>query len=314
MVDTTAGAAAAKAAQAAVSAAGGSPAGGDWASQLEGPQRDAFAALSGLFASYGLSSLAPKIFEYIKNGYSADTISLLLQDTPEYKQRFAANDQRRKAGLTVLTPAQYLATEAAYRQVLQASGLPVGFYDSPADFTQWLASDVSPTEIKERADAAIRVVQGTPELRSAVKQLYGVSEGDVAAYFLDQQRATPILETRLRAAEIAAQGLARGFAVSQNAERFAQQGITAQQAAQGYAEIADTFGALQGLAQIYGTHWTQGESELAVFEPGTLGGQESQQPGAESPAQKQRRLASQERAMFAQTRGVNSSSLGSGGF
>lgn len=292
------------------------PAVPNWTDQLQGEQRDAFAALSGLFASYGLSSLAPKIFEFVKNGYGADTVALMLQETPEYKQRFAANAQRTRAGLPVLNPAQYLATEAAYRQVLQASGLPVGFYDSNDDFTSWIAGDVSPTEIKERADAAIRVVQGNPELRTAVRDLYGVSEGDVAAYFLDQQRATPILETRLRAAEIAAQGIARGFAASQNAERFARQGITAQQAAQGYGEISETFGALQGLAQIYGTHWTQGEAELAVFEPGTLGGQESQQPGAEAPAQKARRLASQERAMFAQTRGVNPTSLGqsSGGF
>lgn len=282
----------------------------DWASQLEGPQRDAFAVLSGLFQSYGLGSLARTIFDYIKQGYGPDTISLLLQETPEYKQRFAGNIARQRAGLAVLTPGQYLATEAAYRQVLQAAGLPKGFYDSAGDFTNWIASDVSPTEIKERADAALQIVQGTPELRQAVRQMYGVNEGDVAAYFLDQQRAAPLLERRLRAAEIAAQGLARGFAVSQNVERFAAQGITAQQAAQGYGMIAETFAPLQGLAQIYGTDWTQGEAELAVFEPGTLGGGASQQPGAESASQKQRRLASQERAMFSQTRGITSGSLG----
>lgn len=282
----------------------------DWAGQLQGEQRDAFAALQSLFESYGLGSLAPKIFDFVKQGYGGDTISLLLQDTPEYKERFAANIARQKAGLAVLSPGQYLATEAAYRQVLQASGLPKGFYDTHADFTNWIATDVSPTEIKERADEATAVVTGNPELREAVRQMYGVSEGDVAAYFLDQSRGEPILRKQLAAAEIAAQGLARGFGVSPNAERFAAQGITAAQAAQGYGVIGETFAPMQGLAQIYGTNWTQGEAELAVFEPGTLGGLAQQQPGSETASAKQRRLASQERAAFASTRGISSGALG----
>lgn len=284
---------------------------GSWADSLEGPDRDAYAALVAKFTEYGLGTLAPKIFDYVKQGYGADVIALLLQDTPEYKDRFAGNMARQRAGLPVLTPAQYLATETAYRQVLQAANLPKGFYDSPGDFTNWIAADVSPTEIKERADAASAVVAGTPELRDAVRQMYGaVSEGDVAAYFLDQARGEPILRRQLAAAEIAAAGLQRGFGISQNAERFAAQGITAAQAQQGYAQIAENFQPLQSLASIYGTTWTQGEAELSTFAPGTLGGGQAQQPGAESASQKERRLASQERAAFAGRSGVNVGSLG----
>lgn len=283
----------------------------DWASQLEGPQRDAYAALLDRFTEFGLGSLAAKIFDYVKQGYGADVISMLLQETPEYKDRFAGNIARRAKGLPVLTPAQYLATESAYRQVLQAAGLPKGFYDSTGDFTNWISADVSPTEIKERADAAAAVVAGTPELRQAVRQMYGaVSEGDVAAYFLDQAKGEPILRRQLAAAEIAAAGLQRGFAVSPNAERFAAQGITAAQAQQGYAQIAENFQPLQTLAAIYGTTWTQGEAELSAFAPGSLGGDQMQQPGAESASQKERRLASQERAAFAGRSGANPGSLG----
>lgn len=287
--------------------------GGSWMDSLEGEQRDAFAALSKLFESYGLGSLAPKIFDYVKQGYGADTIGLLLQETSEFKQRFAGNEARRAAGLPVLTPAQYLATESAYRQVLSAAGLPVGFYDSPADFTNWIAKDVSPTEIKDRADEASRVMYGQPELRQAMKDLYGVSDGDVTAYFLDAARAEPILRLREQAAEFAAQGIARGFGASQNAERFAAQGLTAAQAAQGYGLIAETFQPLQQLASIYGTTWTQGEAELATFEPGSLVGTSAQQPGAESASAKQKRLASQERAAFAGRTATRTGALGSGG-
>lgn len=272
---------------------------------LTGGQRDAFAALSGLFKSYGLESLAPKIFDYVKQGYGADTISLLLQETSEYKQRFAGNEARRAAGLPVLSPAQYLATESAYRQVLSAAGLPVGFYDTPADFTSFISKDISPTELKDRADEASRVMYGQPELRQAMKDLYGVSDGDIAAYFISPERAEPILRMREQAAEIAAQGIARGFGASQNAERFAAQGITAAQAAQGYGMISETFQPLQQLASIYGTTWTQGESELATFEPGAAAA-----PGGESAAAKQKRLASQERAAFGGRTFTRSQSLG----
>jgi hypothetical protein len=281
-----------------------------WANQLEGPQRDAFLALQQLFTSYGLGSLAPNIFNFVKQGYGADTISLLLQETPEFKQRFAGNVARQKAGLPVLSPAQYLATETAYRQVLQAAGLPKGFYDSNDDFTDWISKDVSPTEVQERAADAAAVVAGSPELKDAVRQMYGaVTEGDVAAYFLDPGRGEPILRKQLNAAQIAAAGLQRGFGVSQYAERFAEQGITAAQAQQGYSQIAQDFQPLQNLAGIYGTTWTQGEAELSAFQSGAPG-TEQQQPGAESAFQKQRRLASQERAAFAGTSGVNVGSLG----
>ena len=77
----------------------------DITDSLTGANRDAAKALVELFKQYGLESLAPKIVEFIQNGYSADTTAILLQDTTEYKQRFAANEARRKKGLPVLSPA-----------------------------------------------------------------------------------------------------------------------------------------------------------------------------------------------------------------
>ena len=104
-------------------------------------------------------SLAPKILSYVQNGMSADTIAIELQNTSEYKQRFGANDARVKAGLPALSPSEYLATERSYRQIMQAAGMPLGFYDdSPNDFSRWLEMDVSPTEVKARVDAASEAI------------------------------------------------------------------------------------------------------------------------------------------------------------
>ncbi|MFF4019997.1 hypothetical protein [Streptomyces sp. NPDC001843] len=282
---------------------------GQYDKLLKGENRDAFLALKSLFNTYGLGSLAGRIYDYVKQGYGADTISLLLQDTPEYKKRFAANEARAKAGLAVLSPADYLATEAAYRQVLSSAGLPKGFYDDAADFQKWIASDVSPTEIKDRVDLATAAVgQSNPAYRQALHQMYGINEADLTAYFLDRKTAEPILKKQAAAGAIGAAALRRGFGVNKlDLEGYATLGITADQAEQAYSQIADGFESMLGIAGRYGTSWSQREAEQEVFTPGAAAS-----VGTESAAEKGKRLRSQERAAFAGSQGSSVAGLNPG--
>ncbi|RKN35943.1 hypothetical protein [Streptomyces hoynatensis] len=266
----------------------------NWGAKLQGEQRDAYSALTALFNSYGLGSLAGKIYDYLKEGYGADTIALLLQDTPEYKQRFAANEARRKAGLPVLSPAEYLAAESSYRQILQDAGLPKGFYDNPADFQGWIAGDVSPTEVKTRVDLEVQAVsQANPEFKRALRQLYGVDEAGIVAYFLDQSRAVPILQKQAAAAQIASAALRLG--ISQvgrtDAEYLATMGVTGDQAIEGFGKISESFNPLRAIAERFGTSWDLEDAEEEVFVPGAPG------------ARRGRMLRSQERALFAGSSG-----------
>lgn len=276
---------------------------------LKGEQRDAFLALKALFRTYGLDSLAGKIFEYIKEGYGADVISILLQDTKEYKTRFAANEARAKAGLSVLRPDEYLATEAAYRQILESNGMPKGFYDSYDDFTRWISSDVSPTEIKSRVDLAVAATgQANPEYKNALFQMYGINESDLTAYFLDRKRAEPILKKQAAAGAIGAAALRRGFGANVlDMEGYATLGITAEQAEQAYAQISEGFESMLGIAGRYGTTWSQREAEQEVFTPGAASSY-----GSESAFEKGKRLKSQERAQFAGGRGSSVQGLNAG--
>ncbi|TXS35067.1 hypothetical protein [Streptomyces sp. t39] len=275
---------------------------------LEGEDRDAFLAVKSLFAQFGLGSLAGKIYDYVKEGYGADTISLLLQDTKEYRARFAANEARAKAGLAVLSPAEYLSAESSYRQILESSGLPKGFYDNPADFQRWIAGDVSPTEIKSRVDMALEAVNQTdPTYRGALYQMYGIGESGLAAYFLDRKQAEPILKKQAAAGAIGAAALRRGFALNTlDLEGYASLGITGQDAEAAYGRIADSFEGMLGLAGRYGTSWTQREAEQEVFTPG------SGQLNAENAFEKGKRLRSQERAQFAGGRASSSQGLAAG--
>lgn len=250
----------------------------NFADALTGANRDAYVALNDLFTGYGLGSLAPKIYDYIKQGYSADTISILLQQTPEYKQRFAGNDARLKAGLPVLSPAQYLAAEDSYRQIMQQSGLPKTFYDQPSDFQNFIANDMSPTELQSRVNLATQATAlASPAYKQALNQM-GIDDGHLAAYFLDQNTALPLIQKAAATAAIGAEALQRGFQFNQqDAANLAAQGITQNQAAAGYQQIGQQFGQLQSLASIYGGAWSQQMAEQDVFIGGTAATQQKEQ-------------------------------------
>lgn len=274
----------------------------DLMGSLTGEQRDAYAAITNLFNTYGLGSLAPKIFEYIKNGFSADTISILLQDTPEYKQRFAGNEARKNKGLPVLSPAEYLSTEASYRQLMRQAGLPEGFYDQPSDFSDFIGKDVSPTELKQRVDIASQYTTlASPEAKRALSQMYGIDEGHITAYFLDPERSAASIQKQAAAAAIGAEALKRGLNISGNAEAYALAGVNAQQAAQAYGAIADQLPGYQAISRIYGVEVGQEQLEAAL-----LGAPNAE---AQKGAQNVTRLASWNRARAQGVSGAGQSGL-----
>jgi len=230
---------------------------------VPGQERDAFAALSTLFNNYGLSTLAPKILDFLQQGFGSDTITTLLQQTPEYKARFAGNDGRLKLGLQVLTPAEYLSTEASYRQLLQAGGLDPAFM-SQKQYAEWISKDISPTEIQSRVNLAVQATTtAPPELLSAFAQI-GVAHGDLTSYFLNDKTAMPVLQQKMNQAQIIEAGKLSGLQVdSSRALQFAQQGVSAATAQSAYQKISQMMPEAAKLSSIYSKApaYTQKEAE-----------------------------------------------------
>jgi hypothetical protein len=220
------------------------------------------------FAKYGLATLGAKVLDLARQGYSEDTITLELQNTPEYQQRFAANAARIKKNLSVLTPAEYLANEDAYRQTLRAYGLTQ--FDNDAYVRQFIENDVSPSELSTRVSMAVQRVQNAdPAIARTLRDYYGIGSADMVAYVLDPNQQLPKIQRQIAAAEIGVaarvQGLETGVAV---AEQLASQGITQAEAQKGYATIADILPTAQKLSEIYGTTlpgYNQAEAEQEVF-------------------------------------------------
>lgn len=261
-------------------------------------QQNAYEYLKRVFEGYGLASLAPKILEMIQKGYDPDTIALMLQDTSEYKQRFKANEQRRAKGINVLSPAEYIALERQYRQLMSTAGLPAGFYDSADDFTSWIAGDVSPAEVQERVAMASQQLYSSDPYFVQQLRSYGLGDGDLTAYFLDEKRALPLLQKAFRSAQIGAEASRNSLGLSQaRAELFADLGVSQDQARSAYQTIAEVLPTARKLGGIYGEDYgqTQLENEL-------LG-------GSGLASQQRKRLARKELSAFSGGSGVTSKSL-----
>jgi hypothetical protein len=254
---------------------------------LSGSNRDAFVALETLFNTYGLGSLVNNIFNFIQQGYSQDTITLLLQQTPQYQQRFAGNAERVKNGLSVLSPADYLATEASYYQVVQSAGLPKSFYDQPSDWVQWIGNDVSPTEVQSRVQMAQTATEQAPtDLVQALGQM-GVPQSSLVAYFLDDTKALPVIQTQFNAAQIGAAALRNNLVMDPGrATQFANMGISLDQANTAYQQIGATLPTLEELGKVYNQNFTQQTAENAAF------------LGSGSAQLQEQQLSSQEKATF----------------
>lgn len=265
---------------------------------LTGPGRDAYAALVQTLSTLGLGSLASKVLEYVQAGLSEDSIMLELQGTPEWKARFAANEARRKAGLPVLTPAEYLATETSYRQIMRDAGVPAGFYDQTQDFTAFLENDVSPAELQTRVkSAADFVLNADPQQLAMMKNWY--TTGDLIAYALDPKRAAPLIEKAFKAASIG--GIASDGAVGigrATAEALAGAGISDAQARQGFNDISQERSTIDLLSGIDGQKaLTADELAQATF------------LGDAASTRKLDKLKSRERGRFGGSSGVGQDSL-----
>lgn len=199
-----------------------------------------------------------------------DEIGVRLKDTKAFQDRFPANKILADQGKQQFTVRQYLTMESDYKRTLQRRGMPAGFYDQPSDFQNFIAQDVSPDELADRIDQGYQAVRNAPQnVVAEFQRLYGVNEGDLAAYFIDPERARPTFdryeaERQARSAQIAAQAQqqAQMQLQTQEAEALARAGITAEQAQTGFTDIAESQGLFQ--AQMAGETAVTREQQLGA--------------------------------------------------
>ena len=285
-------------------------------------RQNVFDQVQALFTTYGIikagdpasDALLATIKNLAMSGAGADTISLQLQQSDAYKARFAGNETRRAAGLNVLSPAEYIATENAYDQILRASGVPTGFYNSSAEKAKLIGADVSASELQSRVDLAAKSISGAdPFYTQQLKNLYGLSQGDMIAHVLDPAAAMPLLQQQTQSTTIAAAAARNATNVNlSTAEQLAGMGVTQAQAEQGFGNIASQLPGMQAIAsryQGYGDAGTVGTGLQAATFGAPIAGETAAQ--AET---RLKRLQTQETSAFGGSAGASTQgqSLGIG--
>jgi hypothetical protein len=274
-------------------------------------RKDARSSMNAVLSTYGLGDLSEYVYNEIivketVNINNPDAIIFAIREQPAYQKRFSANKERVKNGFDELDPASYIALEDQYRATLSANGMPVSFYDSKDDFDAMIGGSVSPAELQGRIQDGYRAVQDAdPEVKRQMRELYGVAEGDLAAYFIDPNRMKPLLvaadyKRQAEAAKIAARASeSAGIQLTGGlAEDLARRGVTEGQAQAGFTEIGKL-----------GELTTQLSGETALSQEQIIGQQFGTDTAAAQELEKRRRRRVGEFAGgggFARTQGETS--------
>jgi hypothetical protein len=287
------------------SAPGSSPgAGTDNVSQ---EKRDAYSLVEQTMRSYGFNEAElTEILNYIKTGLvnprmGANQLVIELRNLPSYKARFAGNETRRKAGLNVLSEAEYLAQEKDYSETLRRYGQQR--LANRAQFATLIGNDISNTELGSRVGIAVNRLSNTnPAVLGQLRTYYPtITNSDIVAYFLSPEETLPELETKVATAEIGA--TAKQYGLQSDLSRISElqrYGVDLARARQGYENIANILPRTELLSDIYkqaGIDYTQTTAEQEEFK------------GLASARRARNQLSQLETAAFSGASGLGRTSL-----
>lgn len=273
------------------------------------------AQLRSFFNDNGMGDLFAGAEKYVRQGYSGDSIYFMLEQDSQYKEaynkRFAANEIRRKNGLQALLPGTYVATEAAIRQVMISKGVPSGLFDDASDLTTLIGNDVSAVEVGERLDRALDYINysGNAEVKTQLRDLYGLTDAEMAAYVLDPTKTLDYLDrqskTNLRRASVGAAAKVSGVNISADL-RDQVAGMLNQGIGDSFDQLQPRFTNIAGEQGTYTKLANMGRLDASTDD---LVREAFDMEGAADVTRKKRNLASQERARFSGSSGIAQTSL-----
>ncbi len=210
--------------------------------------------LSDYLKQYKLGDLTDVVFGQLGNkgtgSIPIDELQVLIKETDVYKKRFAGNVALEAANKPTYSISRYLELEDGYKNAMQGSGLPKTFYDSDDDYAGFISGDISVAEVQRRVNQGFRAVsEANPETIAEMKRLYSVTDGDLAAYFLDPKKGTDILTKQAKAASIAGEAKRQASInlTAEQAEALGTEALEPQTIQKGFADIGKSQGLYSGL-------------------------------------------------------------------
>lgn len=204
---------------------------------------------------FGLGSLATWAWGRFQEGASLDVIMSEVYQRPEFRATYPEYEVLAQRG-RAYSVAELQAYRKAVVGIFRQYGIPETFYDTTEELANFAMNEVSVAEVSQRVAQASRAVyQSPPEVRMELERMFNVRPGDMVAFWLDPEKATPLLEQQFLSAEIGAQARTTGFGMltTEEAQQLAGTGVTAEQAQQGFGALArsqELFNPLAGEEEI----------------------------------------------------------------
>lgn len=188
-------------------------------------QINALSAVEQELASWGMDSgsLVSKIKNLIfaqgDHVVSTGQLNDFIRSQPEYEQAFPGlakyNQNAAKIGMKPITENAYLSLQDSYTNTARNFDLPNGFL-TKANIAKLIEGGVSAKEFEDRIMMGYNAAKNAdPQTRAILQQQYGLSQGDLTAYFLNPKTAESTLTNRMASASL--QGYAKnvGLEMSQ---------------------------------------------------------------------------------------------------
>lgn len=224
--------------------------------------------LQKLLAEWGLESLNDAVKDMLTAGDAADVIPLKLRETDVYKKRFAGNAARIRNNLPALSEAEYLATEASLKDVVRRY-VGAGIYDTRDNLEKWISKDVAPQELNTRMQAYQENFLGQPDWVKQAWATKGYTPADAISAVIDPNVTETTLRRQLGAYSLGSEAIQAyrdtNALDTDQLERYANAGVTAEQARRGFGEVAAREKRESMLAGFAGQQLSRGEQESAAL-------------------------------------------------
>ena len=224
----------------------------------------------------------------------------LIQTQPYYERFGQVNESRLAAGYRALDEKTIVGMEDEYQKVLTSYNAPKGFYDQTKDFQMFLKNNYTAVDVSNVFQAYRDFVQSTnPTIRGQLRDLYGINDDMLTAYFADPERGQPILESitgkNLNTAAALLEGLTKEQA--DIAQQYGAGSLAYGTQRQKYSQVSQNIQQYGNLAEIYGENFGAREAIAAEF-------------GADTASQQiMERLKATNLAQFSGTSGVGQRAL-----
>ena len=195
--------------------------------------------VNGYLREAGLAALTDETWKQWNAGTSAEQIMDYVRTTPDYAARFPAMAALRAAGRSI-TEGQYVAKEQADIDMMTTYGIPADIATNRNLLGSLISNNVNVVTLQQRLMAGQdSIMSQDKNVLAYSKEQFGLTPGDLTAFVLNPDISVPILQQKAKAIQIGGAAFQEKQAVdAQQAMSLAAAGITAQQAQQGFGNIA----------------------------------------------------------------------------